>query len=492
MTSFYENLKNGIVQYNNCGIMSIEEIPSPYPNIERIYERRRESERYIEPRDIQLSDRARKILEEAERSIEDWYIPMILFADPEIYQIERYRLFTRAWHFLAHESEIPNPGDYVVRYIEHNPIVVIRGEDGKIRAFYNICPHKGREFVKAEMGNTTHIRCPYHAFTYNTRGKLVGCPLAKEALGPLFSYEDFDMVRVKIESYNGFIFGILAPAKAPYKTLDEFLGEFKFYFDIFTKRSEAGLVFSHPQRWIMPANWKLPVDNFSTDTYHVPATHFSGGPWIIAANPLEFYYGYEIAAGRGYIGPVSRPATDMKGPQMYGRWWPELLEKAKKNLTPEQYKFWTTYGEVLHLHGAIFPNIGFLNITMPYSGKGGEEAQAPMMTLRLWRPISPTKTEFWNWFFIEKDAPEEFKKISYQAYNNTFTAGGIFESDDMENWMTMTHAGGSIIGNKLRLTARVGFHKPIEKIGPGKAQKTPSDMASIEFWKEYLKFMLGK
>jgi len=144
LTSFYENLKNGIVQYNNCGIMSIEEIPSPYPNIERIYERRRESERYIEPRDIQLSDRARKILEEAERSIEDWYIPLILLTDPEIYQIERYRLFTRAWHFLAHESEIPNPGDYVVRYIEHNPIVVIRGEDGKIRAFYNICPHNGR------------------------------------------------------------------------------------------------------------------------------------------------------------------------------------------------------------------------------------------------------------------------------------------------------------------------------------------------------------
>ena len=163
-----------------------------------------ESFRYESILDHNVSERVFKMLSEAENLIEDGYVPLYLLSDPEIYEAERIKIFATSWNFLAHESEIPYPGDYVVRYIEQTPLIVVRGEDNIIRVFLNVCPHKGREFVKAEIGNTSHIRCPYHGFVYNTRGKLVGCPVQKHAIGDIINYNDFNMYRINSEIYHGF------------------------------------------------------------------------------------------------------------------------------------------------------------------------------------------------------------------------------------------------------------------------------------------------
>ncbi|WP_061950688.1 hypothetical protein [Acidiplasma cupricumulans] len=95
-----------------------------------------ESFRYEEILEYNLSERAFKMLGEAESLIDDGYVPLYLLSDPEIYEAERIKVFASSWNFLAHESEIPYPGDYVVRYIEQTPLIVVRGEDNKIRVFF--------------------------------------------------------------------------------------------------------------------------------------------------------------------------------------------------------------------------------------------------------------------------------------------------------------------------------------------------------------------
>src|SRR5699024_3149328 len=110
-------------------------------------------------------------------------IPGHLYSDPELFDREVDQLFGRSWVFLAHESEIPEPGDYVVRKIVEASFIVVRHEEGVVRVHFNMCPHRGMQVCRAEMGNASHFRCPYHGWSYRNNGKLAGLPFHKEAYG---------------------------------------------------------------------------------------------------------------------------------------------------------------------------------------------------------------------------------------------------------------------------------------------------------------------
>ncbi|HLN71622.1 MAG TPA: Rieske 2Fe-2S domain-containing protein [Streptosporangiaceae bacterium] len=110
-------------------------------------------------------------------------IPAHIYGDPEIFALERDRLFARSWVFLAHESEIPDPGDYVVRRVLADSFIVARDESGVVRVLFNMCLHRGMQVCRAEMGNASHFRCPYHAWTYRNDGRLAGLPFHAEAYG---------------------------------------------------------------------------------------------------------------------------------------------------------------------------------------------------------------------------------------------------------------------------------------------------------------------
>ncbi|MGH2372262.1 MAG: Rieske 2Fe-2S domain-containing protein, partial [bacterium] len=114
---------------------------------------------------------------------EQGHIPAFIFSDPEIYRLEMDALFTRCWLFVAHESEIPSPGDYVTRHMGDHPVIVARGEDGRIRVLLNVCRHRGMRICRADLGNASHFRCPYHGFTYKNTGELIGIPFQAEIYG---------------------------------------------------------------------------------------------------------------------------------------------------------------------------------------------------------------------------------------------------------------------------------------------------------------------
>src|SRR5688572_28088728 len=85
-----------------------------------------------------------------------------VYADPELYEMEQDRLFRRTWLFLAHESELPNAGDYVARDLAGEPVVLIRGDDRRIRGFLNSCRHRGMRLCRADHGHVSIVRCPYY------------------------------------------------------------------------------------------------------------------------------------------------------------------------------------------------------------------------------------------------------------------------------------------------------------------------------------------
>ena len=184
-------------------------------------------------------------------------------------------MFSRAWTFVAHESEIPHNGDYVVRRVLDDSFIITRDSQGDVRAMFNMCLHRGMQVCRAEMGNASNFRCPYHGWTYRNDGRLTGLPFHREAYDgdKVFAKDSQNLLPApNFASYNGLLF-ISMDARA--EPLEEYLGDFRFYLHFYTKQSTGGLELRGPQRWRIKANWKIGAENFAGDMYHSPHTHAS-------------------------------------------------------------------------------------------------------------------------------------------------------------------------------------------------------------------------
>ncbi|MFC7655283.1 Rieske 2Fe-2S domain-containing protein [Pseudonocardia benzenivorans] len=200
-----------------------------------------------------------------------------IYNDPEIFRLEKERLFSRTWLFVAHESEVPQVGDYVVRRVLEDSFIIVRDEHGGVRAMFNMCLHRGMQVCRAEMGNASHFRCPYHGWSYRNDGRLAGLPFHQDAYGGEAGFARAGqrlLPAPALGTYNGLIFLSLDPDAPP---LEEFLGDFRFYLDYYTKQSPSGIELRGPQRWRIKANWKIGAENFAGDMYHTPQTHISRG-----------------------------------------------------------------------------------------------------------------------------------------------------------------------------------------------------------------------
>lgn len=419
------------------------------------------------------------MLDRAERKLEEGLVPFKLLADPLVFELENKRLWKRAWSFLGHESEIAKPGDYVVRNIgPYDSVIVIRSEDGKVRAFYNICAHRGMRVCRAEIGNTSHFRCPYHGWTYNNAGRLVGVPHMHTVYGdhPILEKYSEGLKHIRVESYNGFIFGNLNDKATP---LTDFLGDFKWYLDILTKRTPAGLVFFPPLRHVTSFNWKIAAENFATDSYHFSTLHrFLSATGLMPERktPVGTQAVINGHSFRCLLADSDNPSV----PMMYPTYWPELVDISKMNLDQDQFQIFKL---ATVIDGNIFPNLSYLNTS---------QGRATFLTFRAWKPLAPDKTEFCAWFCVESEAPEEFKRKSYDEYTQQHSLAGPVEADDIEVWKHITANSKSLGAENMDMNFDVGIHlrsKPLGWKGPGKAAAQPNEMAGLEFWKTLVRYL---
>jgi benzoate/toluate 1,2-dioxygenase subunit alpha len=195
------------------------------------------------------------------------------FVDPELFELELEAIFERTWIFLTLESELRAPHDYVTSRIGRTPVLVTRDRGGELRAFLNLCRHKGAVLCSREAGNSPVHVCPYHHWSYNASGRHLAMKDKAEAhYPPSFERDELDLVPVRLESYRGLIFGTLCKDVPP---LEQFLGDVRVFIDLIMDQGARAMELI-PGRapYTFNANWKLQQDN-GLDPYHVTSTHMS-------------------------------------------------------------------------------------------------------------------------------------------------------------------------------------------------------------------------
>lgn len=396
------------------------------------------------------------------------------FTADEVFDLELDRVFDRTWTFVAHESEIPNPGDYVSRMLGGVPVIVVRDDSGIIRGHLNSCRHRGSKVCRSDAGNTRYFTCPYHGWTYQRNGALVTTTfdkyLAKESLTEL------GLVPItQIASYKGLIFGCWSADTEP---LDDYLGDFRFYLDAFFARTPQGMqVLAPPHRWRTKANWKIGALNFIGDSQHTPTTH---------AGPLTLD---PVRAARSGLARVSDDSFQIVTDRGHGC----TLTYLRAGLPAEAYN--TRAAEIVALYagvldpdrvgvlerlrvavGTVFPNFSFIESQAAPARKA--------VIMRLWQPVSATEMEILSWVLAESEASGEYKSSVLKAGFHNFGAAGVFEQDDLELWISATNASNNRIARKYPYsfqTALPFMDKPVaDHKWPGCAYR-PADTEVAQF-----------
>lgn len=194
-----------------------------------------------------------------------WTIPGDWYTDLRVEALEHDTVWRKTWQMVGRVHQVTEPGQFVTATVAGEPIVVVRGADGELRAFYNVCRHHAAAVMTAPCGKVDRLRCPYHGWTYDLAGKLRGLPemdgvadLDKQAMG---------LVPISVATWEHFVFVHLDPDPIP---LTAFLGALVGQV---APLGLTGLTFCERREYTLNCNWKVFVDNYLDGGYHVPHLH---------------------------------------------------------------------------------------------------------------------------------------------------------------------------------------------------------------------------
>jgi p-cumate 2,3-dioxygenase subunit alpha len=284
-----------------------------------------------------------------------------LMTSPDVYRLEQATLFDHYWLYVGHDSEIPRPGDFVRRTVGGRPLIFLRDSAGTVRMHFNTCTHRGATLCREDAGNTRLFQCFYHAWSFDTTGKLVVTPGA-EAYSPRFDRGLYNLVApARCDSYRGLWF-VNYDAEAV--DLPSYLGNAIEYLDLVLDQAADGMrIVKGAHLYSVNANWKLMVEN-SIDGYHAPTVHAtyvdfvkdSGGGQRKAA----------LASGRGI--DLGNGHSVIESPAAWARpiayWEPFFGEDARDEIEQKLARLIDRHGEQRGRRMAdtfrnllIFPNL---------------------------------------------------------------------------------------------------------------------------------------
>ena len=244
---------------------------------------------------------------------EAWLPPSSWYTDESVYVIERRTVFHNNWLIAARTDQVRKPGDFAAGFMAGEPYVVVRGEDGVLRAFFNVCRHHAAAVMLGE-GCTDVMECPYHGWRYGLDGRLLSAP----ELGGVrdFDREAFGMVPMNVREWGPLVF--ISMGKQPAQWSAD-LAELGRRLD---KMNWAGLHFAERRSYTLECNWKVFVDNYLDGGYHVSCLHRGlAGQLDLDTYKTEIFdrYSVQSVAGRGGSGGAARPrATDFRERIGYG------------------------------------------------------------------------------------------------------------------------------------------------------------------------------
>ncbi len=351
-----------------------------------------------------------------------------IFSDPEIYTQEREQIFARCWLFLGHESQIPEPGDFVTTFLGEDPVLLSRDRAGRLQAHLNSCSHRGMRVCRADMGNTHVFTCPYHGWKFGSDGRLQGQPGQKTNYAN-FDKDEWGLLPIRISTYAGLVFGTFDHDA---ESLENYLGDARFYLDAIFDRTPAGMELVGPHKWRARANWKLPADNQLGDVYHINVSH--GALFKVGGGRYPSELDYQVNPHRGHGLAMRFPDagaerrllepghTEIDGgppedPELTA-YMDDLYRRMVEHLGPVKARI---KGTAM----TVFPNLSIL---------------AGVQTLRIAHPRGATDLEMWSYAIVDADAPPSIKQKLIQRYTFQFGTAGILEQDDAENWQECTRS----------------------------------------------------
>ncbi len=412
---------------------------------------------------------------------QDGVLDARIYSDQALYEIELKRVFARSWLMLGHETHIPNKGDYLTTYMGEDPVIVVRQEDNSIKVFLNQCRHRGMRLARDDEGNAKAFVCTYHGWAHDIAGNLVDVPFEEQAHCDHLDKSKWSPLQARVETYKGLVFANW-DSDAP--DLLTYLSDSLPYINTMFDRSEAGTeVIGGIQKWVIPCNWKFAAEQFCSDMYHAGTmSHLSG---VIAGLPEDMN--------------LEDAVIPTKGNQFRAKWGghgtgffvdePGIMHAI---VGPKATEYFTTdpaakiaserlgsdmLGErMMGQHMTIFPNCSFL---------------PGINTIRTWHPRGPNEVEVWLFIVVPKDAPEAFKAELRKQNIRTFSAGGVFEQDDGENWIEIQKVLRGHMAGKMTLNAQMGLGQSTQKNPnyPGRVGDVYSEDAARGFYTHWMRMM---
>jgi len=192
-------------------------------------------------------------------------IPAAWYMDERIAELERQVIFGGTWQVVAHVDQLRQPGQFVTAELAGEPLLVVRGADQELRAFYNVCRHHAAAVMAEEHGRASILRCPYHGWSYGLDGSLKGAPEFEGVCG--FDRSQNGLVPMRVEKWEQFVFVNLDAKAAPLKDFLGGLGKRVAPLNL------GSLHFFERRSYSLNCNWKVFVDNYLDGGYHVPHLH---------------------------------------------------------------------------------------------------------------------------------------------------------------------------------------------------------------------------
>jgi p-cumate 2,3-dioxygenase subunit alpha len=359
-----------------------------------------------------------------------------------IHRCELEHIFRRSWLYVGHESEVPEPGDYVRRTVATQPLFFVRGRTtGGVQVFANSCTHRGATICRRDRGNAKTFQCFYHAWTFDSEGSLIGVP-DEEAYGPSFDKSRYGLVEVpRAQSYRGFIFVSFDP---DVEDLVTYLAGAREYIDNLVDAVEvAATVFadgdssngkgSNGNGWASPlevlrgthqygikANWKLLVEN-SMDGYHLGPTHQTYFQFLKDQN-------VEVAPSTGTMTLLGNGHAVIEYSGSWGRpiakWNKAFGEASRPQLEAVRERLVATLGDTgqrmaeLNRNVFIYPNLFLMD----------NNATA----LRVIEPTASGYMDVAQYELAPRSEDATVRRVRLESYVTFAGPGGLATPDDVE------------------------------------------------------------
>jgi phenylpropionate dioxygenase-like ring-hydroxylating dioxygenase large terminal subunit len=395
--------------------------------------------------------------DEIAKLIEPGRVHRRVYTDPDLFDLEMERIFGRAWLFVGHTSQVPNPGDFITTDLGRQPVIMVRHRDGSVQVLLNRCTHRGAKVVNERRGHAPRLTCCYHGWTFDTDGRLVTVPVP-EGCAENFDKEAFGLARApRVGEYRGFVFASLA---AKGSSFEDHIGPVKGNIDDLVDRAPDGTLAldAGMHRYVYNGNWKLQVENV-LDSYHVPFGHASTvnkdgvqfarregdqkGAMVVETEKKQTAASWKdrksFIAGNGH-GWTSNTSLDdgKRSSPAFDEYKKVLVEKvgaARANdiLTPR-----------LH-NSLLYPNMSIMGLNIH---------------VRVIKPIAVDRTEVTIYPIRLVGAPEAMNFGNIRLLNVTHSAASFVQTDDLESFVRAQKGLQSTMTDWVDISRGLGAEEP--------------------------------